>query len=197
MRPLFSAEMGYKNIYTWQVGDPTQFREVAPGEAPPQSDVWSCIRFKNPVNMPLTAAPVEMVQEGRIAGTNTLYYTPQGQECTVKMTRAVNVSTSTESRCTQQENVTSGGLIKGRRYTKYTNEVSLGLHNNTGEAISLEVTQSVRGQVLEVKEGGKVSTRANNQMGRQQLNLNNSIRWVIELPAGASKKLSYTYSYLD
>ncbi len=186
---LFRTEINYKPIYTWQVGDPQYFSPSRPGDTPQLSDVWSCIRFSNPLEMPLTSAPVEFIAKNRIAGSNTLPYTPSKQECTLRINRAINISTTTTSTITKQERITLPP--NNNSASKDSCHVSLGLKNNMKEAIEIEISQQVQGKVGNISDGGTCHSSA--RPGNRYQNLSNQISWTIKLEPKQIKTLTFDY----
>jgi len=190
---LFSSEFEYNNVYTWVLGDPQNFPQPNAGLAKESTnEIWNCIRFTNPLDMPLTAAPVEFLEKGRIAGTNKLTFTPAKRECTVKMNRAAKITTTKKCVVTKQARIVVPP--SNRAATKSFCEVSLGINNLSNETIVLEVTQDVQGKVSAVNESG-VCTSIARPSNRYQ-NMENSIRWNLELKPKESKKLKFSYEII-
>ncbi len=190
-RPLFKAALDYKKIYTWKVGDPLQFERDAQNKTP--EDLWSCVRFSNPLDMPLTAAPIEIIDETRFAGMNTLLYTAKGAQSTIQMSRALSIDVDKKSTITESNKLLGG--FKSRARTANTALVTLELHNKMTEPIEMEVTQYVTGEILSIGQGG---TSTSTPIPYAQNNkLQNTIQWVLKIPAGGKQKLEFTYKYIN
>ncbi len=189
---LFAAEIDYKRVCTWTLGDPQLFPVRVQGDRPDSGEVWYCVRFTNPLKMPISSAPIEFMEQNRIAGTNTLRYTGINQECTVSLNTAINVQTTKQTELLSQKKITSG-LIKKTTNTLETHRVTLGVRNSTNEAIEIEVEQYVMGKVTKVENDGKLLTRTN----RGSLsNPANSIKWKLIIEPGQTKQLHFEYEYL-
>ncbi|MFI3244523.1 MAG: DUF4139 domain-containing protein [Akkermansia sp.] len=193
-QPLFSESLDYKHIYTWRVEDPSRFREHIVGIQQEPSTIWDCIRFTNPLDMPLTAAPIEFTQKGRISGTNDLSYTPSKTECTVRMGRAINLMTSKVCKVQGQEVISypsrtsKTGMV---RVTKNSCLVSLSINNTSDSDAEMEITQQVKGKVIHVGQGG--NNHCIVRAGTEYLDLDNIITWKVTVQAGATQQLDFTY----
>ncbi len=190
VRPLFSVPVDYRSIYVWEVGDPQHFTNPSPGEVQANNDVWHCIRFNNPLNMPLTTAYVEFLEQGRIAGTNTVSYTAPQRECTARMNQAVNVPVTKKTELVDQQRVS---IPHYGNVTRNTSNVKLTITNGTAEAIDAEVIQRVNGNVsnagdAEVQVTGSFS-------GPGSTNPATIVRWKLHLAPGETGKVGYTYSF--
>ncbi len=180
-RPLFSVPGEYRSVYVWEVGDPQRFTTRTPGEVQSHTEVWHCIRFTNPLEMPLTTAHVEFLEQGRIAGTNTVSYTPAGRECTTRMNHAVNVPVQKKSELIDQQRVSLphyGGV------TRNTSKVTLTLTNGTAGAIDAEILQRVNGVVRNAGEGEVQTTGSFS--GPNRSNPATVVRWKLHLEPGQS-----------
>ncbi len=192
--PLFSESIDYKHIYTWQVEDPSRFREHITGIQQEPSTIWDCIRFTNPLDMPLTAAPIEFTQQGRISGTNDLSYIPSKTECTVRMGRAINLMTTKVCKVKGQEVISypSRASKTGKvNVTKNSCLVSLSINNTSDSDATMEITQQVKGNVTHVGQGGSNYCIA--RAGTEYLDLSNIITWKITIKAGETQVLDFTY----
>ncbi len=190
LRPLFSVPADYRSVYVWEVGDPQRFTVPAPGELPTQTEVWHCIRFTNPLEMPLTTAPVEFLEQGRIAGTNTVSYTPAGKECTTRMNQAVNVPVQKKVELIDQQRIS---LPHYGSMTRNTSKVTLTLTNGTEKAIDAEILQRVNGVVRDAGEGEVQATGSFS--GPARTNPATIIRWKLHLEPGQRGEVGYTYEF--
>ncbi len=190
VRPLFSVPVDYRSVYVWEVGDPQRFTNPAPGQVQDNTEVWHCIRFTNPLNMPLTTAYVEFLEKGRIAGTNTVSYTPSQKECTARMNQAVNVPVRKKAELIDQQRVS---IPHYGNVTRNTTRVTLTLTNGTADAIDAEVIQRVNGKVSAAGEGEVQVTGSFSGPGSS--NPATIVRWKLHLEPGQSEKVGYTYEF--
>ncbi len=192
-QPLFGTTMPYKDIYTWTLEDPRDFPDNLHDDIPDSGEVWSCVRFTNPLDIPLTDAPVEFIKKDRIAGNNELSFTPAKGECTAPIMRAVNVTTMKKNKITKQEAVRLS-FSKGAR-TKNSCEVTLTINNGMDEAIDMEIMQNVNGKILNVGQGG--TFKSTPRRGYQLNGTDNVIRWNLKLEKGEKKELTFSYEYIN
>ncbi len=190
VRPLFSVPVEYRSVYVWEVGDPQRFTTRTPGEVQDHTEVWHCIRFTNPLDMPLTTAHVEFLEQGRIAGTHTVSYTPAGRECTTRMNQAVNVPVQKKSELIDQQRIS---MPHYGSVTRNTSKVTLTLTNGTAEAIDAEILQRVNGVVQDAGEGEVQTTGSFS--GPNRSNPATVVRWKIHLEPGQSSQVGYTYEF--
>ena len=188
--PLFAAELDYQHVYTWDVADPSTFARQR-GNTHRLSDVWHCIRMKNTLSVPLTKAPVEFTSQNRIAGQNTMPYTPAGGECTVKMNKAVNVMTDQSLSLVKREKYRS---LRNRDTYRTENEVGLSLENKTGKDITVEIKQRLNGIVSQAGDNAKTSVEVN---FNDPENPSSAVQWTLQLKPGERKTVSYHYLYVD
>lgn len=188
--PLFAAELDYQHVYTWDVADPSTFARQR-GDAHRLSDVWHCIRMKNTLSVPLTKAPVEFTSQNRIAGQNTMPYTPAGGECTIKMNKAVNVVTNQSLSLVKREKYRN---LRNRDTYKTENEVGLSLENGTGKDITVEIKQRLNGVVSQASDGAKTSVEVN---FNDPENPSSSVQWTLRLKPGERRTVTYHYIYID
>lgn len=208
MKPLFASPIDYRSLYVWEVGDPSGFRESAAGSRRQPPEIWHCIRFVNPLDMPLTDAPVELMEQGRLTGENSLSYTAPGRECTVRMGLAPRLETMKESRILSQKQLDSEGKEestwgslsrksrKGGQIVEKTVEVTLTLRNDSPEAADVEILQRLNGSVLQAGDGQVTSHPVLSRYERFQ-NPESAIRWNLTLKPQEKKQVVYTYKFYD
>ncbi len=196
--PLFSAEVGYEHIYTWDVPDPSTFADRSDdennnnnAEETPNADVWHCIRMKNTLSVPLTKAPIEFMSQNRIAGQNTMPYTPPGGDCTIKMNKAVNVIADCHLSLVKREKYRN---LRARDTYKTENEVGLSLENRTGKEIAVEIKQKLSGIVSQASDDAKTNVEVNFS---DPENPSSTVQWTLRLKPGERKTVSYHYIYVD
>ncbi len=190
-QPLYSTTLAYKKIYTWKLNDPTEF-EVELAKNTPEN-LWSCIRFTNPLDMPLTSAPIEIIEEGRFAGMNKMEYTQSQSDCTIQLSRALSIEVKKEAAIIDSKRISMG--FKSGSRNESTSDVTLTMQNNMDEAIEMEVSQSVVGDIISSSDGAKIQSRANPYASYNKLQ--HTIRWNITIPAKSKKELKFQYKFID
>ncbi len=190
-QPLYSTKLTYKKIYTWKLGDPTDFEKEIARNTP--ENLWSCIRFTNPLNMPLTSAPIEIIEEDRFAGMNKIEYTPSQSDCTIELSRALSIEVKKEAIITDTKRISMG--FKSGSRDENTSDVTLSMQNNMDEDIEMEVSQSVVGEIISSSDGAKIQSRANPYATYNKLQ--HTIRWNITIPAKGKKELKFQYKFIN
>ncbi|MGD9497824.1 MAG: hypothetical protein AB7Y46_16095 [Armatimonadota bacterium] len=187
--PLFSAQVPYGHVYTWEI--PDYVSDSARYERPQQERrqiVWHSLRLHNEMGMPWTTAPAETVQEGRILGQATLHYTPRGGETLLKITQALGINAEEiEVEIARQPNAAT---FHDSRYDLVTVQGTLKLRSHLDKAVDMEITKLLSGEVEEMSPEGEVTKLA---AGLQSVNPRSRVIWKLELPAGEELEITYSY----
>lgn len=188
--PLFSADIPYEHVYTWDIpdyiGDSDHYQD--PTQERPQL-VWHSLRLTNSMGMPWTTAPAETVQDGRILGQATLNYTPKGAETLLKITQALGIEADeVELEINRQAHART---FRGSRYDLVTVQGTLKLRSRLDKPVAMEITKLITGEVQESSPTAKVEKLA---AGLQGVNARSRLTWKLELPAGAEQELTYSFT---
>jgi len=191
--PLFTAEMEYKHIYTWKIGDfldPEERYRPDSGRADGKTaeDVWHSCRLVNNLKMPLTTAAVEFVTDGQFTGQDVCYYTAPGAETTIRISRAMNVLAEEDE--VEVERRRNAATFHGYSYDLVKVKGELKLRSRMDKAVNVEISKELSGQVIELQPQAKDFQTAK---GLKQVNPKHALTWVIELKPGAESKLTYVY----
>lgn len=191
--PLFTAEMPYKHIYTWKIGDSLdkddRYRaETNRVDGKTAEEVWHSCRLVNNLKMPLTTAATEFVKDGAFTGQDVCYYTAPGAETTIRMNRAMNVLA--EESEVEIERKRNAATFYGYQYDLVKVKGELKLRSRLDELVNIEITKELSGEVLEKSSNAEDITTAK---GFKQVNPRHILTWEIELKAGEEQQLSYTY----
>jgi hypothetical protein len=191
--PLFTESVPYKHIYQWKIPDYVDEEDRYSynrrgGEEEPVEEVWHCLRMGNTTKVPWTTAPAETVKEGIILGQDTLEYTPTKAETTLKITQAVSVKAEQVELETDRKR--DAVQFYGYHYDLVTVEGELSVTNFQQKDITLEITKILSGEVKLSQPEAKVETLAK---GLKRVNPNKKLTWTINLEAGGSTQLDYTY----
>jgi len=187
--PLFTADMPYRHLYTWKIGDQLDSDHARPlpgGRS--AEEVWHICRLVNAAKMPLTTAAAEFVKDGQFVGQDTCFYTVPGAEASIRINRALNVQA--EQAELEIERKRNAANFYGWNYdlVKLTGELKI--RNQLGKAIELEITKELSGEVLE-KSGRPTDLQSTR--GLKQVNPKHQLVWTLKLPAGEQEKVTYTY----
>lgn len=181
--PLFSGEIPYERVMTWDVGELFQ-RDDAPQE------IWHCVRITNTLDVPLTAAPVEFMAKGRLAGQNLVKFTPKGMKCIIPVNRSIDMVASGKEKVKGQEPVS---LFNSSR-TKLTIDGELTIINRSDKPVTVIINKTLTGIVTASSDKGD-STQS--QGFQDRLNSLSLIKWEIVIPAGEKKALTYSYTRIN
>jgi hypothetical protein len=192
--PLFTESVPYKHIYTWDIPDYVDkedryyYRQDNREEEEKPEEVWHCLRLENTAEVPWTTAPAEVIKEDVILGQDTLFYTPPKGKTTLKVTQAVSIKAEQAEFETDRRR--NAAQFHGTSYDLVTINGKLSVTNFKPERATLEITKTFSGEVKQSQPEAKVETLAK---GLKRVNPNKKLTWTIDLEAGGSAKLEYTY----
>ncbi|HTY59727.1 MAG TPA: hypothetical protein VMF59_12970 [Bacteroidota bacterium] len=194
--PLFTAEMPYKHIYTWKIGDfldeNDHYRPLQDqGERKGAEEVWHSCRLVNNLSMPLTTASTEFTANGEFTGQDVCSYTAPKTETTIRINKALNVlADQAES---EVERKRDASVIHGYHYDLVKIKGELKLRSRIDRPVSVEITKELSGDLLEtLPRAGDVKTAK----GLRQVNTKHVLTWVVQLEPGEEQNLSYQYQVL-
>jgi hypothetical protein len=192
--PLFTESIPYKHIYEWEIPDYINEedyyyqRRRQPEEPEPKEVVWHCLRMENTTKVPWTTAPAEVVKEGLILGQDTLNYTPTKGETTLRITQAASVKA--EQLELETDRKRDAAQLYGYHYDLVTVDGKLSVTNFKPNAITLEITKTLSGELKSSQPEAKIEKLAR---GLQRMNTVLKLTWTIELEPGEQKQLGYIY----
>jgi hypothetical protein len=191
--PLFTAEMPYKHVYTWKIGDfldeNDHYRpEPEQVDRPKAEEVWHSCRLVNTLTMPLTTASTEFVANGEFTGQDVCYYTAPKTETTIRINKALNILA--EQAESEVERKRDASVIHGYHYDLVKIKGELKIRNKIDKTVSVEITKELSGEVIEtLPRAGDVKTAR----GLKQVNTKHILTWVIQLNPGEDQSVSYQY----
>lgn len=188
--PLFTADIPYKHVYTWDIpdyiGDSDHYQDPTQER---QQIVWHSLRLTNTMGMPWTTAPAETVQDGRLLGQATLHYAPRGAETLLKITQALGIEADeVELEINRQADART---FRGSRYDLVTVQGTLKLRSHLDKPVAMEITKLVTGEVQESSPTAQVEKLA---AGLQGVNSRSRLTWKLDLPAGAEQEITYSFT---
>ncbi len=194
--PLFTAQMPYRHLYTWKIGDLLDGDVSRPrGDGSRQRDdgrnseeVWHVCRLVNAAKMPLTTAAAEFVKDGQFVGQDTCFYTSPGAEASIRINRAMNVQAEQAEIEVERKRNAANFYGWGYDLVKVTGELKV--RNRLDKAIDLEITKELSGEVLEKPEGTKDLETAK---GLKQVNPKHVLTWTRPLEPDKELKIVYLY----
>lgn len=196
--PVASGTTDYERIVEWIVPDtrtengrrindyqrnqdPEKYRDAA----------WDAVRFKNPLEFPMTTAPAMTVAGGRFQGQRMCTWTNVGEEATLHITKALSIRT----RCVEYEEQGEREIVYlgGNDYRKVMAKGELSVCNHRKETVKLVIRRRFSGDLLEAEGDPECSLL---EEGVYSVNKRNELLWTIRLEPGAEKSLTYKYSVL-
>lgn len=191
--PLFTADMPYKHIYIWNIGDFVDANErynfqMSSQENKNGEEVWHSCRIVNTLDMPLTTAATEFITDNEFTGQDVCYYTPPKGETTIRINKALNViAEQTEIEVDRKRDAS---VFHGYRYDLVKVRGELKIRNKIHRKINMEISKQLSGEVLEsIPKSEDIKTAK----GLKQVNEKHLLKWEIELDAKSEKTISYQY----
>ena len=213
--PLGDAELPVERFVDWEPGwkyDEYGRRQEdgLEGERVP----WDSIRFKNPLDHPLTTGPAFVCDASapladtgtafsRPLGQTTLRWTNPGQEAVLRVTKALSVATTFAETIPGrlEDYPTVNWDTLGTRFRRIEVEAAITAVNHRADPVTLVIRPTVVGEYQSaslppdsVQTEGSREARSGN--GNRQPNPTQKLRWSLSLPPGESLTLTYRYTTL-
>jgi hypothetical protein len=151
--------------------------------------VWHSIRFKNSSEHPLTTGTVffKKLDNGQIAlvSQNQLDYTPKKEFTTAKMTVAPDILITSNDIETSRKSVNNDYLLNI--------EGEINIVNYKSFAVDLIVERKIIGTMLNSDKKWEVKSKLDTY---NSMNPTNNVVWKLNIPAGKSAKIKYTYKII-
>ena len=213
--PLFSAKVPYTQIYTWEIPDyinqEDQYGNPQREGKETQEVVWHSIRLTNSTKIPWTTAPAQTVKANQLLGQDTLTYTSSTAETKLRITRAMGIKAEQNEYETKRKQ--SALEMYGSYFDKVSLEGKLRIINYKSEAVNVEITKILSGEVTQsTPEAVKVGVINNPSAeiarstpgpsikklarGLSRMNPVNELTWSFTLKPGEEKEITYTYDAL-
>lgn len=213
--PLGDAELPVERFVDWEPGwkyDEYGRRQEdgLEGERVP----WDSIRFKNPLDHPLTTGPAFVCDASapladteaafsRPLGQTTLRWTNPGQEAVLRVTKALSVATTFAETIPGrlEDYPTVNWDTLGTRFRRIEVETVLTAVNHRDAPVTLVIRPTVVGEYQSASiPPGSVQTEGSREArsgnGNRQPNPTQKLRWSLSLPPGESLTLTYRYTTL-
>jgi hypothetical protein len=205
--PIFSTQVPYRDVYTWDVQFTRADVETAPSGSGIQSplrlaknQVWHQIALVNNTNVPWTTGAAMILQGNQPLAQELLTYTPPKDQVRVPLTVAVDLrGTLMADRETarQLQAVTWGGY----NYARIAKEMHLELCNNKSIEIDTEITVRVGGKVEDASDKGEIALGPfhaadwENYQGHPSVNNSSTVTWRLKLKPGDCFRPTIKYHY--
>ncbi len=193
-----AATADYERIVEWIVPDTRQAdgRYVSEHERNNQPEkyqdaAWDAVRFRNPLDFPMTTAPAMIVSGDRFNGQRMSFWVNPGEQTTLHVTKALSVRThSIEQELEGQREIVHVG---GVQYRKTTVEGELRANNQRRETIELVIRRRFSG---DLQEADRAPQRTLLEEGVWSVNKRYQLTWNLPLKPGEEVKLIYRYTVL-
>ncbi|MDZ4818836.1 MAG: hypothetical protein SGJ20_07670 [Planctomycetota bacterium] len=204
--PIFTHDVPYRDVYTWNVRTTKVDRGAAPTGSSANSpltlstnEVWHQIELTNNTNLPWTTGAAMIMQGNQPLAQELLTYTPPKNEVRVPLT----VSVDTRGSLTEKE---TGRELNSMRwedhtYAKIQKEVAIDLCNNKPIDIEVEIKLQLGGKVDKAADDGAVTINPFNAAdwsqyrGDSEVNNSSTVVWKTKLKPGDTFKPTVQYHY--
>ena len=195
--PLGAGEAPVARFVDWEPG--WKYNEWGRRESDGDEDQrvpWEAVRFRNPLDAPLTTGPISVFDNGRLLGQTTVRWTNPGQEATLRVTKALTVAgTFEETMPGRLEDYPTVNRFDGH-YRRITIEAKLAATNHRAEGATLRVRPTILGEFQEASEAPESVRNDGSREARGALNPSQVLSWTFELAPGETKELTYRYTTL-
>jgi len=189
--PLFAAAVPYTDLYTWDLPDfvDANDRYQVEIDAMPQV-VWHAIKLTNSTEQPWTTAPAMTLKDGRVLGQSTLPFTPPAGTSRLPITQAVSIKA--EQGEFEIERRRDATRFHSNSYDEVVIEGTLTLTNFKSEAVTVEVTKTLSGEVTSTDGAPEVVRLA---QGMRRVNPRSRLTWTVTVPADPQQVRTLKYQY--
>ncbi len=204
-RTLATAKAKYERLVEWEIPDRRdpwgriQFRGGNPDENQ-SGDLWDAVRFKNPLESPITTAPIEIVDGSKLLGQSTIKWVNPGEETLVRIAKALTVSgvrteTESDAKSGNQSSIKNREIISyaGYNYRKSTVDGEIKLRNFRASEVKVIAKLQYSGEFISA-EGEPKSKLL--ESGVYSINPRRELTWEITLKPGEELMLTYKYSVM-
>ncbi len=220
--PVAEYDLKYKDIYLLDIAyaPPREVRgnfntqqqtELTRALASPKA--IHVIRIVNSGKLPITTAPVLILNDEKIVAQSSTGYTSVGGELDIPLTTASDIKIKKSEKETLR--TPNAEFWNNHHYTKIELEGKLNLTNFSDKEIEIEVTRNVLGRAIKADHNGEIfniNTLEDEENGAtadnpswwgwynwpnwwSHFNAVSRLKWSLKLPAGKSVELGYNWSY--
>jgi hypothetical protein len=187
--PIFAGNIEYKDKYEGTIYDKTNYayKRAADNEETP-FDVYHSIEIKNSASVPLTTAPITIINEKeQFLAQDQLNYTPVGAPSTVRLSKAVDIiMKNAEEESTRTDHAKRVG---GQVYSSIKLKGKITIENFQNKEVTVCATKEMSGKVSVASDNGKI-IKSKSEAG---LNPYTKIKWDVKLAPNEKKTVTYEY----
>lgn len=201
MLPLGCAKTEYERFVDWSIEDRRDVygRSSREGSDKETMELWDAIEFKNPFAFPMTTAPIDVVDKGRILGQTQATWTNPKDKCLLKITPALSVkgycaeegSGSVKSR-KRYANEDEYFEFHGRRWSKENVTAKLKVKNYRNEKTKVRIRKCFSGEIDTISD--KPVTMHTIPARDYCPNVERELVWELELGANGEKEVEIKYN---
>jgi hypothetical protein len=129
------------------------------------------------------------MKAGKLLGQDQLNYAAAGARTTVRITRAIDVQGEQVEVETARDR--GNGTFYGVSYDRVRVKGEIRATNRKREAVRLEITKLLQGEVTRNQNEGKVVLQAK---GLRRVNPNVRLTWTVAIEPGQTAAIEYEYS---
>lgn len=192
------AKTEYDRVVEWKIPDTRRSDgryiddwEIRQNPDKYESVAWDAVRFKNPLEMPMTTGPAAINENGSFHGQAMSYWTNPGQINMLKITKALSIETrAVESEVESSREVISYG---GRNFRKALVKGEINVTNHRKKAVTMIINRHFSGELQEADREPECKLL---EEGVYSINKRNELVWELEIKPGESLDLTYKYEVL-
>ena len=195
--PLGAGETPVARFVDWEPG--WKYNEWGRRESDgneEQNVPWDAVRFRNPLDAPLTTGPIAVFDDGRLLGQTTVRWTNPGQEATLRVTKALTVAGSFEETMPGRREDYPQVNMLGHTWRRIEIEAKLTMSNHRPDTATLCIHPTIEGEFKEAAEPPESVRTLGEPGSRGGANPKQELVWNVELRPGESKVLTYRYTTL-
>jgi len=195
-----TARGPYERIVEWNVPDTRDEwgRRIQPSDYQRQQNperyesiVWDAVRFKNPLEFPMTTAAATVVSNGRFNGQSMTSFVNSGEQTTIRVNKALSI----RSRSIEVEEEKGREVIHwgGRAFRKVSVKGEVTVNNHRDEETRMVIRRKFTGELVDAEGEPKKILR---EEGVYSVNTRRELIWELTLKPGEEKTLVYKYTVL-
>ncbi len=191
--PIFAKELEYKDKYECTIPDYVNFLYSRFANTEENKyDVFHSLEIKNTSGVPLTSAPIMVLNEKeQFLAQDNMGYTPAGANTDVRLSKAIDIVTkSVEEELSRNESFKKLGKTT---YAKATLKGTITIENFQAVATTVNITKNLTGEVNKQSDGAAVTKK---KSYHTSINPESQIKWEVPLKANEKKTISYEYDVL-
>ena len=202
--PILATEVGYRDVYTWDIAVKHAESHAATNAALAsplvlsENRVWRQIELVNDTDIPWTTGAAMFVDGFQPLAQELLTYTSPGGICRVPVTIAVDLRGKADDREVSRD--LQALKWRGRSYAKVVGKINAELANNKSVKVPVEVSIRFGGKATKASANGKISLSGYNgkdwEHGGDAINNSSIVRWKAEIEPGECFKPEVDYEFL-